>query len=295
MILCIGTTPTMQRTLTFRRLRLNEVNRAAFVDEYASGKGVNVARVATQLGEPALATGFVGGVRGRQLLEGLSDDGVAHDFVRVPAETRLCTTVIDEHRKTVTELVEESQAVPAEAWTALLRKVARHLKSAKVCVMSGSLPPGGDEDFYRDVARLARRQGVPTILDARGRPLLRAIGTDGLLIKLNREELQTTIGRPIRSDGGLRKAMREICPARGHVVVTMGAEGAAAWDGQNLWHAPALKVRVVNPIGSGDAFAAGLAAGIVRGLQVQSSYALAIKAAGLNAAHHRAGHILGQQ
>ena len=50
MILCLGTTPTMQRTMLFPRVRIDEVNRAAEVREYASGKSVNVAKVLKTLG-----------------------------------------------------------------------------------------------------------------------------------------------------------------------------------------------------------------------------------------------------
>ena len=51
MILCIGTTPTVQRTMVFDRLTVDEVNRATEVTEYSSGKAINVARVLTQIGE----------------------------------------------------------------------------------------------------------------------------------------------------------------------------------------------------------------------------------------------------
>ncbi|HEX8914661.1 MAG TPA: hexose kinase [Humisphaera sp.] len=291
MILTVGTTPTMQRTMTFDRLRLDHVNRSVVTDEYASGKGVNVARVAAQLGADVVATGFAGGERGKALLSGMRADGVRQDFVRVAAETRLCTTVIDRAKGTVTELVEESRAVGPADWVRLLRVVRKHLKVAKVCVLSGSLPPGGDEDFYRKVAELAAAAGVRTIIDARGRPLLRAIGTPGLIVKLNREELAATVGRPLRGDPGLKRAMREVCPVGGQVIVTMGKDGAAAWDGERFWRIPAPKIAVVNPIGSGDAFAAGVAFGVAAGRRWKDAAALGAACGAANALHARAGHL----
>jgi len=291
MILTVGTTPTMQRTMTFDRLRLDHVNRSVVTDEYASGKGVNVARVAALLGADVIATGFAGGARGKALLEGMTADGVRHDFVRVGPETRLCTTVIDRGKGTVTELVEESRAVEPADWDRLLRVVRKHLKVAKVCVLSGSLPPGGDEDFYRQVAELAAAAGVRTIIDARGRPLLRAIGTAGLIVKLNREELAATVGRAVGGDAALRRAMREVCPVGGQVIVTMGGDGAVAWDGQQSWALPAPKIKVANPIGSGDAFAAGLATALASGKSPKVSYALAAASGAGNAGHQRAGYV----
>src|SRR5215213_7291051 len=95
MILCLGTTPTMQRTMLFDRVELDAVNRAAEVREYASGKSVNVAKVLRTLGHNAVATGFVGGTRGALLEQNLDRDGVGHAFVNVASQTRLCTTIID--------------------------------------------------------------------------------------------------------------------------------------------------------------------------------------------------------
>ncbi|QOV88127.1 1-phosphofructokinase family hexose kinase [Humisphaera borealis] len=291
MILCIGTTPTFQRTLVFERLTLDDVNRAITCDDYASGKSINVARVARLIGAEVVETGFVGGIRGGQLRDSLSQDGIVHDFVEAAVQTRLCTTVIDKARGTVTELVEESAAVERPAWERLRRKVAHWMKMAKVCVLSGSLPPDGDEDFYADVIATARRQGVLTILDTRGRPLLRALREDGFIVKLNRSELATTAGRTLRGDAGLRRAMREVCPVGGQVIVTMGGEGAMAWDGTTFWRIPAPKVKAINPIGSGDSFAAGLAVALSRGQKPEKAYALAAVCGAANAMHPRAGYV----
>src|SRR6185503_10807034 len=110
MILCIGTTPTVQRTMLFDHLAVDEVNRAVEVHEYASGKSINVARVLHTLGEAALAIGFAGGPRGEFLLQELTRETIPHDFEPIERETRLCTTLIDRETGAVTELVEESPA-----------------------------------------------------------------------------------------------------------------------------------------------------------------------------------------
>jgi tagatose 6-phosphate kinase len=166
MILCLGTTPTAQRTLIFERVTLDAVNRAAEVHEHASGKSVNVARVAHSLGEPVLATGFLGGDRGAFLRRELDRAGIAHDFVTVSPQTRLCTTVVDRSNKTATELVEESAAVGAGDWNRLAETFSSAVSRAKLCVLSGSLPPGGPAQFYADCVRIAQTAGCPVILDA---------------------------------------------------------------------------------------------------------------------------------
>ena len=58
MILCVGGTPAMQRTLHFDHLDIGEVNRAREVRVTASGKVTNAARAVTVLGGRALLLTF---------------------------------------------------------------------------------------------------------------------------------------------------------------------------------------------------------------------------------------------
>ncbi len=55
------------------------------------------------------------------------------------------------------------------------------------------------------------------------------------------------------------------------------------------------KIEAVNPVGSGDAFAAGLAAGLDRGEGIESALALAAASAASNALHFQAGQVDAEQ
>src|SRR5512138_29712 len=123
MILCVGTTPVLQRSMAFDALRLDEVNRSVDTSDYASGKSINVAKVAHTLGEEVLATGFLGGDTGKHVRQDLNSLGVPHDFVGVEPRTRMCITVIDRATGQVTEMVEESREVEPIAWDALRERV----------------------------------------------------------------------------------------------------------------------------------------------------------------------------
>jgi tagatose 6-phosphate kinase len=296
MILCIGTTPTVQRTLVFDRLTLDDVNRAAVVDEYGSGKSVNVARVAALLGADVIATGFAGGDRGRFLLDQLAADGVRHDFQPIAGQTRLCTTVIDRAAGTVTELVEEHAAISDDEWHGLFARCERLARDRRpsVWVLSGSLPPKADAGFYADVIGLAGDEST-IILDTRGEPLRRVLRGAStvrrkLVVKLNRSELAATVGASLTDDVVLRAAMCDVMPtSNGSVIVTLGKDGAVALEGGRFWRIPAPKIEAVNPIGSGDAFAAGLAVAAEQNQPAAEAYALASASGAANALTARAG------
>src|SRR5207248_2256571 len=122
-ILCIGPTPAAQRVMVFGKLALDAVNRATKTLDGAAGKSVNVAKVLKTLGEWPVATGFIGGDRGSLVQSCLTERGIKTEFVRIGAETRQCTTVIDESAGTHTELVQESDAVPNDKYRQLMEVV----------------------------------------------------------------------------------------------------------------------------------------------------------------------------
>ncbi len=266
MILCIGTTPATQRVMIFDRLTLDAVNRAATALDGAAGKSINVAKVLRALGEQPVATGFLGGDRGEQLRAVLDARGIELDFVRVTPPTRQCVTLLDTSGGTHTELVEESQPVAAGDYEKLLRIIRRRAKDCRAVVMSGTITPGGPADLYYQATQIARDAGAIAVVDAREAALLEALRARPELVKPNRLELAATLGRELKDEAALTSAVRELYE-RGaqRVVVTAGKEPALAFDGRSWWRVHGPRVAAVNPIGSGDAFAAGLVWRLLRG------------------------------
>ena len=259
MILCIGATPAAQRVMVFGKLEHNGVNRARVTLDGAAGKSINVAKVLASLGAPAVATGFAGGTRGKELLESTASKGIKVDFVSVAPATRQCISVLDESAHTVTEFVEESKPVPASDYASLRAIIQKHLPSCDVVVMSGSLTPDGPVGFYRDITQQANQAGKLAIVDAQGPPLVEALAAQPGLVKPNLLELAATVQRSLGSESEIIAAMREI-QKRGavRVVVTAGTLPTLALANDQLWRIQSPQISVVNPIGSGDAFTAAL-------------------------------------
>lgn len=259
MILCIGTTPALQRVMFFRQLRLDEVNRAHSTLEGAAGKAINVAKVLRALGERPLATGFLGGARGKKIRQVLEAKGIDAEFVEVREETRECVTIVNESDGTITELVQESPAVTEADYESLRGTILRHLPRCRAVVMSGTLAPGGKPDFYADCVKSAGESNVLSVVDAQGPALLKTLETRPGLIKPNRAELAATVERALMDEPALIMAMRDLQQrGAGRVVVTAGAEPTLALDAGSVWRISLPKLTTVNPIGSGDSFTAGL-------------------------------------
>jgi tagatose 6-phosphate kinase len=265
-ILCIGTTPAAQRVMVFRKLTSDAVNRAAMTLDGAAGKSVNVAKVLKTLGAEPIATGFLGGERGEFLRAIMAQKKIESAFVAVKAPTRQCITVIDESTGTHTELVEESRPVGPGDFKKFMAAIRQRIAGCRAVVMSGSIAPGCPATLYRDCTRLAEKSGALSIVDAQGAALAEGLKGKPGLVKPNHDELAATIGRSLKSEAGVMRAMREL-HERGaqRVIVSAGREPALAFDGNIFWRVISPRIRAVNPIGSGDAFTAGVVWRLLRG------------------------------
>ncbi|MDP9175752.1 MAG: 1-phosphofructokinase family hexose kinase [Planctomycetota bacterium] len=283
MHLCLGTTPTVQQTMIFDHVHVNEVNRAKSVLRGASGKAVNVARVLHTLGKPSTLCAPLGGDTGTFIKANLSAAGVSHACIEVRSPTRTCVTIIDQSLHTATELVEEHGPISATEYEHLLSLASSLIPAAKILVLSGSLAPGVPDDFYALCCKRAADINVPIILDARESPLNLALKHSPLIVKPNRAELAATVGEAIFDDRSLKQAILSLHDRGAQwVVVTMGREGAVASNRNQIWKIPAPQINVLSPIGSGDSFAAGLAAGITRGQEVPEACRLGAACAAAN-------------
>lgn len=294
MILCVGGTPAMQRTLLFPRLELGEVNRAREVQVTASGKVVNAARVATTLGARALVATFLGGDPGRFVARRLDAEGVAHDVVwtQDDAPTRTCVTLVPDGAA-VTELVEEAPPVSGEDAAALEAVIGRRLGEARALLLIGSLPPGVPDGLYARLARAAREAGVPALIDAQGEDLLAALAARPFLVKPNLDEAAAALGLERGGDPerGALAAVDALAAAGAEwALVSMGAAGAVLGDAAgSRWSVAPPRIAARNPIGSGDSLAAGLMLAVTRGEPVPDAAAYGTACAAANALSLTAG------
>lgn len=281
MILAAGLTPAFQQILVFDALRVGQVNRARQAHLCASGKVLNVALAAHHLGGPCRTLSLLGGVTGSTIDRELTALGVAHDWIWTQEPTRMCTTLLDRSNGTITELVENARPVKTADLEEFVRAYRNIAPQAGAVVLSGSLPAGTPRAFYHD---LIAETKAPVVLDASGAELLEALPTRPLCVKPNREELSRALGRDLDSNDDLRAAMREVRRLGAQwVLVSHGAAALWACDAERDYIFHPARVSAVNPIGSGDCLAAGIAWGLTNGMKMLESIRTGIAAAADNA------------
>lgn len=267
MIVAAGLSPAWQQVLVVEDFQSGEVNRAAEAYWCASGKVINVALALHHLSggrnDQSLVLSTLGGAAFEPIDRELAELGLARRWVRTATPTRVCTTIVDRRSGVATELVENAGAVTPAELNEFEKSFSEAAADADVVVLTGSLPTGAPPDFYLKLLRVTQ---APTVLDCRGPELLAALQARPAVVKPNRAELAATLGQPLSTDAKLHDAMAELMRRGARaVVVTSGKECVWTLSDEGLQKfTPPPVDRIVNPIGCGDCFAAGLAWALAR-------------------------------
>ncbi len=285
MIVCLGLTPALQRTLLLSSLRTGSVNRVAKVILSAGGKAPNTAKAVTALGAEATVTGFNGGYNGECVERSLAELGIITAFTRIPAETRICTTLIDQNRGSVTELVEEAPPTSMEETARFIRDNSALIKKCRLLVICGTLPPSAADDFYRHFTKEAGKHTIPVIIDSQQTGVLSVLPGRPLLVKMNRAELQRTMNISITDESLIAEQMRLLI-RRGaqNVLITQGKDHALLMEGKKLTRiTPPSIEKEINPVGSGDCTSAGIAVSLLKGYSLSEAVSFGIASGSANA------------
>lgn len=294
--------PVIQKTLVFGRLELDHVNRANIARTDASGKGVNVARVLSQLGAQAVHLTHAGGPNRDWFLSLCAADGLSVEWADSGSEVRICATVIDSEAKTATELVEEAAPVREGTEARLLALFDSLLPSFDVLVISGTKAAGYSDAVIPAMARRAAERGLKIFLDIKGKDLVTSLPSRPVVVKPNLSEFLATFPAPGGAGAGeaaLRAHVHDYAKSWKErygtdLIVTRG--GAPIWfeEGGRAAEEPTRNVQAINPTGSGDAFTAGLAYVLSEGGSLREAIREGARLGALNAANLKPGSIGGQ-
>jgi tagatose 6-phosphate kinase len=293
----------IDRVLAATAVRPGATMRCRALFQQAGGKGANVARALGLLGGGALLTGFAAGHAGRLFADLAAGEGLEVDLVAGVGEVRVSTVVLADDGR-VTRLYEYGPRIgPAEERALTHAVAAHHAAPGEWALVTGAAPPGAAAGLYAGLVSTLHAGGYHVMVDATEAQLAGALAAGPDFVKVNLDEACTAVGGPnadcvdaSRAPGDERRAealelsRRLVAAGAASALVTAGAAGAAGLAGNAEWWVHAAPVTVVNPVGSGDCFAAALLLGAERGLPTAAALALAAGAAAANAGTARTGH-----
>ena len=287
MIVCAAANPSIDKLFEVERLVAGQIHRPLGFVQTAGGKGLNVARAAHHLGGDVRVAAILRGHAGRWLEEALQAEGITGAFVWTHGENRSSLSVADRSADDLTEFYEHGPVAPEASWAELMEAAGSLFGPGGWLTISGSMPRGLSDRGYRDLVAEARAAGVRVALDAEGEPLRLAVNAHPEIVKLNATEASGLLGDQVadREDAlGAAMKLRTLAGGEGHAgIVTCGADGVAVAAPDGARYEGVLFERGRYPVGSGDAFLAGLVVGLGRGETWPAALGLALGTAAANA------------
>lgn len=280
MLLTVTLNASVDKLYLLDRNTPGTVMRVKEVRNSAGGKGLNVSRVAAQLGERVTAMGFVGVYTGRYFESLITQEGITKAFTPVAAEMRNCINCWDLSCGQSTEYLESGAPVTQKEAERFLADFALRLPEADAVAISGSLPRGLAEDFYATLVKMCRRAGKPVLLDASGAALRNALPAAPDFIKPNMDEIAALSGSLPRSIDEKAEAVRSL--HRNGVAaaaLSLGAQGVLVASNEGVYQGIPPVIQPKNTVGCGDSMVAGFAAGMIRGLPMEERIRLAVAVA----------------
>ncbi|MGR3479155.1 1-phosphofructokinase family hexose kinase [Salipiger marinus] len=246
--------------------------------------GINVARVAAELGGSARAFVALGGPTGERLAAALEDLGLPMVRMQSPGETRESLAVHDRTTGGQFRFV-----MPGPDWMPndvdeALRAIACAVPPGGIVVLSGSQPPGVPVEFPTRLCAALAERGARIIVDTSGPVLARlAQGTDPApaVLRMDSAEAEELAGRDLVSRADSAGFAAELV-ARGaaeRVIVARGPDGSVMAGPDGLWQVDAANVTVLSAVGAGDSFVGAFAFGLAEGRPAPEALALGAAAA----------------
>jgi len=248
----------------------------SFVNLVPNGKGAYAAQVLANSGVSSHIFGFYGGVAGKISLALLEKHGIEvpkQDIVYVP-DTETRRTVLFEGKSSDNYLVTKGGMFEESHARILLDKIDLRIKSQLETLpqdekiyfhISGSLPPGIPESFYRDVIQMLRQYDdrIYILLDAKGNPLYNGIQGAPDMVKINEAEFnglsELMHQGPIdleSSDSEITAHIRRLFPDVPCVVITRGEKPTVYLHEEELARIEPWSIDVVDATGAGDTMGA---------------------------------------
>lgn len=296
MILTVTLNPALDRTMTVPNFQVGMRHRATETVILPGGKGVNVARAVKALGRPVIATGFVGGRKGDQIVADLNGEGILCDFVRVAGESRISTAVVDPATNRITEINEQGPEIQPEELESLYDKLDYLGRAVEVVVFAGSVPLGLDDDCYARLIEKVRPLGVKVFFYTFADPLRLGIKARPDYIFPKLIEAEKVIGYEFTSmEDRILAARRMREMGAGSVVITFRF-GCVAELEQGGTHRTFIgrmpDVETLSPLGWGDALVGGFAVKLMDGQPPEQCLRFGLGCAAANLTRFGAGVLL---
>ncbi|WP_217543981.1 1-phosphofructokinase [Vibrio metschnikovii] len=279
-VVTITLNPALDLTGSMEKMHVGSVSLVQQGSLHAAGKGVNVAKVLSDLGAQVTVTGFLGQDNQEMFCQLFAEIGANDQFIRLPGATRINVKLVEQSGQ-VSDINFPGIHVNEQDIQRFEQRLFQLADDHEYFIIAGSLPSGlSPQRCARWIEQLGLL-GKKVLFDSSREALIAGVDAKPWLIKPNEEELAQFVGHPLHSPEECQAAAQQLADKGiANIVVSMGAQGTM-WLNQGQWlHAKPPKMPVVSTVGAGDTLVAGLCWGHMQNMDKSSliTFATALSA-----------------
>ncbi|MCF7483485.1 1-phosphofructokinase [Vibrio sp. J1-1] len=257
-VVTITLNPALDLTGSVEALKVGSVSLVKQSNLHAAGKGVNVAKVLSDLGADVTVTGFLGKDNPELFHQLFKEIDVKDEFIEVEGSTRINVKLVESNGE-VSDINFPGVQVSSQDISRFEETLFRLADTHDYFVLAGSLPGGVTPELCAAWIEKLYQLGKKVLFDSSKAALSAGIDAHPWLIKPNDEELSDFVGKHLETPEQCQQAAQSLAD-KGieNIVVSMGANGVM-WLNQEEWlRAQPPRMNVVSTVGAGDTLVAGL-------------------------------------
>lgn len=200
MILSVGFDSFLEKRYYLDEYHASGDNQVVRQEYDLGGKSINVGRILKDLNLDVFITGFLGGLNGSFVFNGLKDFDIYNDFVQIKDETPSSISVYKDERF-MFKLKECNPRITREEVESFYKLYEDIVYKYKFICALGEVPQGMAEDIYFNLVKIAKKNGRKLILDTKGKALELGLEAVPYMAKLRLEDLEDIIKLKINFEG----------------------------------------------------------------------------------------------
>lgn len=272
MIYTVTLNPSIDYVVRLDGLTTGITNRTTSEEYYFGGKGINVSCVLAELDLDSTALGFIAGFTGDAIEDGIRNDRITTDFIKLSGGISRINIKIKAGEET--EINGQGPHITDEELNRLIEKLDR-IQDGDTLILAGSIPNTLPDNVYERMLERLKDRKIRIVVDATKKLLVNSLKYKPFLIKPNRQEISEIFDVEVESEEDTEKYARKLMEMGAqNVLISLGGDGAMLIDEfGNVHKMGVVKEKVINTVGSGDS----MVAGFVAGYEKEKSYPYALK------------------
>lgn len=266
-IVTLTLNPALDKSTYIEKLQPEKKLRCEEPKYEPGGGGINVSRAIKILGGDSLTIYAAGGPAGNKIKNLLKEEKLNQQLISLKNETRENLVVVDRSTNNQYRFGMPGSKIGKEELQKCLEALKNLPDDVEYLVASGSLPPGAPEDFYGEIAKIAKQRNIKCVIDTSGKALTKAAEAGVCIMKPNLGELSSLAGKEKIS--GLEQeeiAKKVISEGKAEIlIVSLGARGAMVATKDKIEYVVPPTVKQESTVGAGDSMVAGIIFSLSRG------------------------------